>query len=215
MSYTHLSFIADELLQEQKADMDQFLSSISESQPDVTVSSEESVEVPMSEGKPYRPFQVTSLGSRLEPEGEQLQPQTQSQAASWMSHWLCGEQQAKHTFWRTLVTKHTRTVAQWGRIGLQCVLLYVDANVLWSHWYGLSASAQFPQAKPSTQHYWSSDKCTKPQALVLSWGQRLRKKRAVMSPFLVTYVPNKRLNPQGDKKVMDGTLPGRWKANYK
>uniref|UniRef100_A0A8L0DSL8 Amyloid beta (A4) precursor-like protein 2 n=1 Tax=Oncorhynchus mykiss TaxID=8022 RepID=A0A8L0DSL8_ONCMY len=32
----------DELLQEQRADMDQFLSSISESQPDVTVSSEES-----------------------------------------------------------------------------------------------------------------------------------------------------------------------------
>lgn len=62
---------ADELLQEQKADMDQFLSSISESQLDVTVSSEESVEVPVSEGKPYRPFQVTSLGSRLEPEGEQ------------------------------------------------------------------------------------------------------------------------------------------------
>ncbi|XP_068569966.1 amyloid beta precursor like protein 2 isoform X5 [Cebidichthys violaceus] len=60
----------DELLQEQKADMDQFLSSISESQPDVTVSSEESVEVPVSEGKPYRPFQVTSLGSRLEPEGD-------------------------------------------------------------------------------------------------------------------------------------------------
>ncbi|XP_068440180.1 amyloid beta precursor like protein 2 isoform X5 [Clinocottus analis] len=60
----------DELLQEQKADMDQFLSSISESQPDVTVSSEESVEVTVSEGKPYRPFQVTSLGSRLEPEGD-------------------------------------------------------------------------------------------------------------------------------------------------
>ncbi|XP_035857308.1 amyloid-like protein 2 isoform X3 [Sander lucioperca] len=61
----------DELLQEQKADMDQFLSSISESQPDVTVSSsEESVEVPVSEGKPYRPFQVTSLGSRSEPEGD-------------------------------------------------------------------------------------------------------------------------------------------------
>lgn len=51
--------------------MDQFLSSISESQPDVTVSSsEESVEVPVSEGKPYRPFQVSSLGSRSEPEGE-------------------------------------------------------------------------------------------------------------------------------------------------
>ncbi|XP_029923545.1 amyloid beta precursor like protein 2 isoform X3 [Myripristis murdjan] len=60
----------DELLQEQKADMDQFLSSISESQPDVTVLSEESVEVPAAEGKPYRPFQVTSLGSRPEPEGD-------------------------------------------------------------------------------------------------------------------------------------------------
>ncbi|XP_074535083.1 amyloid beta precursor like protein 2 isoform X4 [Halichoeres trimaculatus] len=62
----------DELLQEQKADMDQFLSSISESQPDVTVSSEESVEVPVPEGKPYRPFQVTSLGSRSEPEGSAM-----------------------------------------------------------------------------------------------------------------------------------------------
>ncbi|XP_068173071.1 amyloid beta precursor like protein 2 isoform X2 [Antennarius striatus] len=62
----------DELLQEQKADMDQFLLSISESQPDVTVSSEESVEVPISEGKPYRPFQVTSLGSRSEPEGSAM-----------------------------------------------------------------------------------------------------------------------------------------------
>lgn len=50
--------------------MDQFLSSISESQPDITVSSEESVEVSVSEGKPYRPFQVTSVGSRSEPEGE-------------------------------------------------------------------------------------------------------------------------------------------------
>ncbi|XP_057685038.1 amyloid beta precursor like protein 2-like isoform X4 [Corythoichthys intestinalis] len=57
----------DELLQEQKADMDQFLSSISESQPDVTVSSEESVEV--SEGRPFRPIQVNSLGSRPEIEG--------------------------------------------------------------------------------------------------------------------------------------------------
>ncbi|XP_024132186.1 amyloid-like protein 2 isoform X4 [Oryzias melastigma] len=62
----------DELLQEQRADMDQFLSSISESQPDVTVSSEESVEVPVSEGKPYRPIQVTSLGSRPEPEGSAM-----------------------------------------------------------------------------------------------------------------------------------------------
>ncbi|XP_007552390.1 amyloid beta precursor like protein 2 isoform X2 [Poecilia formosa] len=62
----------DDLLQEQKADMDQFLSSISESQPDVTVSSEESVEVPVSEGKPYRPIQVTSLGARSEPEGSAM-----------------------------------------------------------------------------------------------------------------------------------------------
>ncbi|XP_052438981.1 amyloid-like protein 2 isoform X6 [Carassius gibelio] len=59
----------DELLQDQKADMDQFLSSISESQPDVTVSSEESVEVPAFEGKPFRPFQVNYLGSPAEPEG--------------------------------------------------------------------------------------------------------------------------------------------------
>ncbi|XP_036392005.1 amyloid-like protein 2 isoform X4 [Megalops cyprinoides] len=58
----------DELLQEQKADMDQFLSSISESQPDVTVSSEENVELPASEGKRYRPIQVTSK-ARQEPEG--------------------------------------------------------------------------------------------------------------------------------------------------
>uniref|UniRef100_A0A3Q0TA97 Amyloid beta (A4) precursor-like protein 2 n=1 Tax=Amphilophus citrinellus TaxID=61819 RepID=A0A3Q0TA97_AMPCI len=62
----------DELLQEQKADMDQFLSSISESQPDVTVSSEESVEVPLPEGKPYRPIQVTSLGSHPDPEGSAM-----------------------------------------------------------------------------------------------------------------------------------------------
>uniref|UniRef100_A0A671KWI0 Amyloid beta (A4) precursor-like protein 2 n=1 Tax=Sinocyclocheilus anshuiensis TaxID=1608454 RepID=A0A671KWI0_9TELE len=59
----------DELLQDQKADMGQFLSSISESQPDVTVSSEESVEVPAFEGKPFLPFQVNSLGSPAEPEG--------------------------------------------------------------------------------------------------------------------------------------------------
>ncbi|XP_035289109.1 amyloid-like protein 2 isoform X2 [Anguilla anguilla] len=62
----------DELLQEQKADMDQFLSSISESYPDVTVSSEESVEVPFPDRKLHRPFQVTSLGSRQETEGSGL-----------------------------------------------------------------------------------------------------------------------------------------------
>uniref|UniRef100_A0A8C5HC60 Amyloid beta (A4) precursor-like protein 2 n=1 Tax=Gouania willdenowi TaxID=441366 RepID=A0A8C5HC60_GOUWI len=73
----------DELLQEQKADMDQFLSYISESQPDVTVSSsEESVEVPVSENKPYRPIQVTSLGSRTEPEGEEQISHTNQTSSS-------------------------------------------------------------------------------------------------------------------------------------
>ena len=48
--------------------MDQFLSSILDVQPDLTVSSEESVEEP--EIKPYRPFQVKSLDSRPQPEGE-------------------------------------------------------------------------------------------------------------------------------------------------
>lgn len=67
--FLSVSPYSDELLQDQKADMDQFLSSISESQPDVTVSSEESVEVPAFEGKPFRPFQVKSLGSPTEPEG--------------------------------------------------------------------------------------------------------------------------------------------------
>ncbi|XP_052008110.1 amyloid beta precursor like protein 2-like isoform X3 [Xyrauchen texanus] len=64
----------DELLQDQKTDMDQFLSSISEFQPDVTVSSEESVEVPAFEGKPFHPFQVNSLGSHPEPEGDLSEP---------------------------------------------------------------------------------------------------------------------------------------------
>ncbi|XP_058866378.1 amyloid beta precursor like protein 2-like isoform X5 [Acipenser ruthenus] len=53
----------DVLLQEQRADMDQFVSSLSESQPDVTVSSEESDELPAVEGKPYRPVQVKTMGS--------------------------------------------------------------------------------------------------------------------------------------------------------
>nr|XP_055031030.1 amyloid-like protein 2 isoform X7 [Misgurnus anguillicaudatus] len=68
----------DEVLQlvyqDQKADMDQFLSSISESQPDVTVSSEESVEAPAFEAKPFRPFQVNSLGPLPEPEGDLSEP---------------------------------------------------------------------------------------------------------------------------------------------
>ncbi|XP_067419988.1 amyloid beta precursor like protein 2 isoform X8 [Emydura macquarii macquarii] len=51
----------DELLQEQRADMDQFTSSISESQVDVRVSSEESEEIPLKEGKPFHPFQVKTF----------------------------------------------------------------------------------------------------------------------------------------------------------
>ncbi|KAL6479185.1 hypothetical protein MHYP_G00126180 [Metynnis hypsauchen] len=64
----------DNLLQEQKADMDQFMSSISESQPDVTVSSEESREVPAFEGSLFHPFKVNTLGSRPEPEGDLSEP---------------------------------------------------------------------------------------------------------------------------------------------
>ncbi|XP_073459422.1 amyloid beta precursor like protein 2 isoform X6 [Aquarana catesbeiana] len=58
----------DELLQEQKADMDQFTSSFSESQGDVRVSSEESEETPVREGKPYRPFQVKTFPAITESE---------------------------------------------------------------------------------------------------------------------------------------------------
>ncbi|XP_075298686.1 amyloid beta precursor like protein 2 isoform X4 [Opisthocomus hoazin] len=61
----------DELLQEQRADMDQFTSSISESQVDVRVSSEESEEIP-PEGKPFRPFQVKTFPAL--PESEDPQP---------------------------------------------------------------------------------------------------------------------------------------------
>ncbi|XP_059723297.1 amyloid beta precursor like protein 2 isoform X7 [Haemorhous mexicanus] len=61
----------DELLQEQRADMDQFTSSISESQVDVRVSSEESEEIPM-DGKPFHPFQVKTFPAL--PESEDPQP---------------------------------------------------------------------------------------------------------------------------------------------
>ncbi|XP_051494443.1 amyloid beta precursor like protein 2 isoform X2 [Apus apus] len=61
----------DELLQEQRADMDQFTSSVSESQVDVRVSSEESEEIPL-EGKPFRPFQVKTFPAL--PENEDPQP---------------------------------------------------------------------------------------------------------------------------------------------
>ncbi|XP_061332043.1 amyloid beta precursor like protein 2 isoform X1 [Pezoporus flaviventris] len=60
----------DELLQEQRADMDQFTSSISESPVDVRVSSEESEEIPL-EGKPFRPFQVKTFPALPENEDPQ------------------------------------------------------------------------------------------------------------------------------------------------
>ncbi|KAM5131997.1 amyloid beta precursor like protein 2 isoform 3-T3 [Mantella aurantiaca] len=58
----------DELLQEQRTDMDQFTSSFSESQGDVRVSSEESEETPVREGKPFRPFQVKTFPAITESE---------------------------------------------------------------------------------------------------------------------------------------------------
>ncbi|XP_075046654.1 amyloid beta precursor like protein 2 isoform X6 [Mixophyes fleayi] len=59
----------DELFQEQRADMDQFTSSFSESQGDVRVSSEESEETPVREGTPFRPFQVKTFPAIAESEG--------------------------------------------------------------------------------------------------------------------------------------------------
>ncbi|XP_030077467.1 amyloid beta precursor like protein 2 isoform X4 [Microcaecilia unicolor] len=59
----------DELLQEQHTDMDQFTSSISESQLDVKVSSEESEEIPLTDGSSFSPFQVKSFSALQEPEG--------------------------------------------------------------------------------------------------------------------------------------------------
>ncbi|XP_075046653.1 amyloid beta precursor like protein 2 isoform X5 [Mixophyes fleayi] len=58
----------DELFQEQRADMDQFTSSFSESQGDVRVSSEESEETPVREGTPFRPFQVKTFPAIAESE---------------------------------------------------------------------------------------------------------------------------------------------------
>ncbi|XP_078538089.1 amyloid beta precursor like protein 2 isoform X12 [Lissotriton helveticus] len=59
----------DELLQEQHTDVDQFISSIVESPVDVQVSSEESEELPRPEDKSFRPFQVKSYTTLVEPEG--------------------------------------------------------------------------------------------------------------------------------------------------
>ncbi|KAM4703852.1 amyloid beta precursor like protein 2 isoform 2-T2 [Rhinophrynus dorsalis] len=62
----------EELMQEQRTDMDQFTSSFSESQGDVRVSSEESEEIPPKEGKPFRPFQVKTFPAIAESEGSGL-----------------------------------------------------------------------------------------------------------------------------------------------
>ncbi|XP_040287984.1 amyloid-like protein 2 isoform X4 [Bufo bufo] len=59
----------DELFQEQRWDMDQFTSSFSESQGDVRVSSEESDETLVREGKPFRPIQVNTFPAISESEG--------------------------------------------------------------------------------------------------------------------------------------------------
>ncbi|XP_054853526.1 amyloid beta precursor like protein 2 isoform X5 [Eublepharis macularius] len=59
----------DELLQQQRDDMDHFTSSISESPVDVRVSSEESEESPLFDGKPFRPFQVKTFPASSENEG--------------------------------------------------------------------------------------------------------------------------------------------------
>ncbi|XP_026564760.1 amyloid-like protein 2 isoform X3 [Pseudonaja textilis] len=61
----------DELLQEQRTDMDQFTSSISESPVDVHVSSEESEESPLFDGKPFRPFQVKTFPASSKSEDSQ------------------------------------------------------------------------------------------------------------------------------------------------
>ncbi|XP_069598221.1 amyloid beta precursor like protein 2 isoform X6 [Ranitomeya imitator] len=59
----------DEVFQEQRWDMDQFTSSFSESQGDVRVSSEESDETPVREGKPFRPLQVETFPAISDSEG--------------------------------------------------------------------------------------------------------------------------------------------------
>uniref|UniRef100_A0A8C5PL67 Amyloid beta like protein 2 n=1 Tax=Leptobrachium leishanense TaxID=445787 RepID=A0A8C5PL67_9ANUR len=64
----------DELFQEQRADMDQFTSSFSESQGDVRVSEEESEENSLNEVDPFRPFQVKNYPAI--PESEESQPET-------------------------------------------------------------------------------------------------------------------------------------------
>lgn len=130
-----IHFFADELLQEQKADLDQFLSSISDLQPDVTVSSEESVEVPMSEGKPYRPFQVSSLGSRSEPEGEHTQQSDRTCK-------ICGGgQKPRHlVIVKDIGGQHTGSAE---RRDLQQCSMPIQ-NGLWSHWFGLISACTAP-----------------------------------------------------------------------
>ncbi|XP_032084615.1 amyloid-like protein 2 isoform X4 [Thamnophis elegans] len=62
----------DKLLQEQRTDMDQFTSSISESPVDDHVSSEESEDSPLFDDKPFRPFQVKTFPASSKSEGSGL-----------------------------------------------------------------------------------------------------------------------------------------------
>ncbi|XP_032084612.1 amyloid-like protein 2 isoform X1 [Thamnophis elegans] len=61
----------DKLLQEQRTDMDQFTSSISESPVDDHVSSEESEDSPLFDDKPFRPFQVKTFPASSKSEDSQ------------------------------------------------------------------------------------------------------------------------------------------------
>ncbi|XP_013930695.1 PREDICTED: amyloid-like protein 2 [Thamnophis sirtalis] len=61
--------LIDKLLQEQRTDMDQFTSSISESPVDDHVSSEESEDSPLFDDKPFRPFQVKTFPASSKSEG--------------------------------------------------------------------------------------------------------------------------------------------------
>lgn len=193
------SFFADELLQEQKADMDQFLSSISESQPDVTVSSEESVEIPVSEGKPYRPFQVTSLGSRSEPEGEQHQL-THSHTQHHGQHCGCEENNRPYTqvFLRD---SGEPELLHSEREQIDCVF-YAVANVLWGHGFGLICACTVSCGLPCLQHSTTEVQINAKSLRLWFWAgaKSLREKKwAVMVFFIVTFVPNKRLNLQREK----------------
>lgn len=70
----------------------------------------------------------------------------------------------------------------------------------------LSVPAQFPVA---TQHYWSSDKCTKPQASVLSWSQKRREKMSSYGSPLCHFCAEQKIESSRREKS-DG-----WNASSK